>query len=71
MESVNQSPVVALNASEPGTTESAKSEPGCCGGAAPQGSGACCDLDAKAKAQGRSGCGCSAAAEAAPRKGCC
>src|SRR5690606_36544005 len=33
---------------------------GCCGGPAPQVSGACCVADADAKAAGRSGCGCGA-----------
>lgn len=45
---------------------------GCCGGAAPAGSDACCVLDATAKSEGRSGCGCaSTARDVAPRKGCC
>lgn len=49
-------------------------DPGCCGGAAPTGSGACCALDAEVKQSGGTGCGCSskAAPAAAPaRKGCC
>ncbi|MBC3919221.1 NAD(P)-binding domain-containing protein [Undibacterium sp. CY18W] len=32
---------------------------GCCGGAAPTGSNACCVLDADEKAKGNAGCGCS------------
>ncbi len=34
---------------------------GCCGGEAPNGSGACCALDAEVKSGGGIGCGCGAA----------
>jgi hypothetical protein len=46
---------------------------GCCGGAAPQGSDACCALDADIKSTGGSGCGCApkAAGGARRRGGCC
>lgn len=48
---------------------------GCCGGAAPEGTNACCARDAEVKATGGSGCGCgSGAASRKPapaRSGCC
>lgn len=45
--------------------------PGCCGGAPPEGSDACCKRDAEAKAEGRAGCGCSPPATAAAKGSCC
>jgi hypothetical protein len=46
---------------------------GCCGGAAPEGAGACCALDAEVKSAGGSGCGCApkAVSSAPASKGCC
>jgi hypothetical protein len=46
---------------------------GCCGGAAPEGAGACCALDAEIKSTGGSGCGCGPRAASATRQkgGCC
>jgi hypothetical protein len=41
---------------------------GCCGGPAPQASGACCADDAAAKANGEPGCGCGPAAPATARE---
>ena len=56
-------------------TEAARdnqTQAGCCGGAAPRGSDACCALDAGIKSKGGSGCGCSArAANGARQKGGC
>jgi hypothetical protein len=56
------------------TDTTVPSAAGCCGGAAPEGTGACCARDAEVKATGGSGCGCSAQASPAPtaaRSGCC
>jgi hypothetical protein len=49
---------------------------GCCGGPAPEGTGACCARDAEVKAGGGSGCGCGSAPATTPkpapgRSGCC
>jgi hypothetical protein len=44
---------------------------GCCGGAAPAGSNACCVLDAEEKANGNAGCGCNMANSAAPKGAAC
>ncbi len=44
---------------------------GCCGGAAPKDSNACCALDAQTKASGGTGCGCNPAGSAMTKKGCC
>lgn len=46
-------------------------ETGCCGGAAGEGSDACCALDAKVKARGGSGCGCAPRDASGAQKGCC
>ncbi len=43
---------------------------GCCGGAAPKGSNACCALDAQVKSAGGSGCGC-ASDKPAKKTSCC
>jgi RNA polymerase sigma-70 factor (ECF subfamily) len=73
------------NTNEANTLETTTSTPaevaatGCCGGAAPKDSSACCALDAEVKATGGSGCGCGAKAAAAAaaatptvtNKGCC
>ena len=49
-----------------------RSETGCCGGPAPDGSDACCVRDAEAKAGGAAGCGCGAKSTApAPAAACC
>lgn len=57
----------------PNDTNPTTAPSGCCGGAAPKDSGACCALDAEVKQGGGTGCGCGAkpAAAAAPKKGCC
>ncbi len=44
---------------------------GCCGGAPPEGVGACCLQDADAKAAGKAGCGCSPSARPVAVAGCC
>jgi hypothetical protein len=46
----------------------------CCGGPAPDGTGACCAQDAAVKSTGGAGCGCGAtapAAAASKKTGCC
>ena len=50
-----------------------EADSGCCGGAAPEGTDACCALDAEVKSTGGSGCGCApkTAAATAKKKGCC
>jgi thioredoxin reductase len=53
----NASPVI-------GSVESAS---GCCGGPAPDETGACCVRDAEAKSEGRSGCGCGSTATTVER----
>lgn len=54
------------------TTTTSPAATGCCGGAAPKDSGACCALDAEVKQSGGTGCGCGSKAAAAPaKKGCC
>ena len=55
-----------------GTNTERAPESGCCGGAAPEGSNACCALDAEVKSTGGSGCGCASKPKAATaKKGCC
>jgi hypothetical protein len=44
---------------------------GCCGGAAPSASSACCALDAEIQATGGKGCGCAAKSASPTRKSCC
>lgn len=53
--------------------EASPPKAGCCGGAAPTGTDACCALDAEVKSAGGSGCGCAtkATSGAPARKGCC
>ena len=46
-------------------------ETGCCGGAAGEGSDACCVLDAKIKSRGGSGCGCAPRGAGGTTGGCC
>jgi RNA polymerase sigma-70 factor (ECF subfamily) len=62
------------NTNQAKTTESTNTQPAapsaCCGGPAPQSSGACCALDAEVKATGGSGCGC-ASKTTTTKKGCC
>jgi RNA polymerase sigma-70 factor (ECF subfamily) len=62
------------NTNQAKPTESTNTEraatTGCCGGPAPQSSGACCALDAEVKATGGSGCGC-ASKTTTTKKGCC
>ncbi|HEY6561784.1 MAG TPA: sigma-70 family RNA polymerase sigma factor [Polyangiaceae bacterium] len=53
------------------TNDEQAASTGCCGGAAPKGSSACCALDAEVKATGGSGCGCAGKAAASAKKGCC
>lgn len=53
------------------TTDNQSEAAGCCGGAAPSGSDACCALDAEVKATGGSGCGCASKAPSTTKKGCC
>jgi SAM-dependent methyltransferase len=55
-----------IEARKPG---GAPAEAACCGGTAPEGSGACCALDAEVKAGGGAGCGCSGTS--AKQAGCC
>ena len=64
----NETPSAAPDASP-----SKEAQSGCCGGAAPQGTEACCALDANIKATGGSGCGCTprGANGARKRGGCC
>lgn len=55
-----------------GTPETSTAETkreGCCGGAAPAGTDACCARDAEVKSAGGSGCGC--APKAKSGGGCC
>lgn len=59
----------AKNTENPTTT--INQETGCCGGAAPKDSGACCALDAEVKASGGAGCGCGTKAATPAKKGCC
>jgi hypothetical protein len=54
------------------TTEQPASSTTCCGGPAPQGTNACCVLDAEAKSIGAAGCGCgSTPAKSAKKTACC
>ena len=46
-------------------------ETGCCGGAAGEGSDACCALDATIKSRGGSGCGCAPKGAGRVQGGCC
>jgi hypothetical protein len=49
------------------------SQTGCCGGPAPETSGACCALDAEVEAMGGQGCGCAPKSPKEPtaRTSCC
>jgi RNA polymerase sigma-70 factor (ECF subfamily) len=53
------------------TTTTTEASTGCCGGAAPKDSGACCALDAEVKATGGAGCGCGPKTATPAKKGCC
>ena len=46
-------------------------ETGCCGGAAAEGTDACCALDATIKSRGGSGCGCAPKGAGRAQGGCC
>ena len=65
---------MGMNANQAKTAEptntQAPATTSCCGGPAPQSSGACCALDAEVKSTGGSGCGC-ARKTATNKKGCC
>jgi len=50
---------------------SAPKASGCCGGAAPSGTEACCALDAEVKASGGTTCGCGTPAATPKAAGCC
>lgn len=67
--------MIMKNENESKTPETQASNPsgasGCCGGAAPTSSDACCALDAEVKATGGSGCGCNSKATSSAKKGCC
>ena len=49
------------------TGASAAEKTGCCGGPPPEGTDACCSLDATVKSKGGAGCGCGTSA----KKSCC
>lgn len=63
-----------MTTSEPTAVEPTPPAPepprGCCGGPAPEETGACCVRDAEVKAKGGSGCGCRSEPEVS-RKSCC
>lgn len=59
-------------ATEFDTLKAEGAQTGCCGGAAPKGTDACCALDAELQASGGSGCGCTQkSASGSKRKGGC
>jgi RNA polymerase sigma-70 factor, ECF subfamily len=73
-DSMGMTNTIETNETETTTSTTSPAATGCCGGAAPKDSGACCALDAEVKQSGGTGCGCSSKAASAPapaKKGCC
>lgn len=66
---VRSLPPVDSGPADPGVAALAPTS--CCGGPAPDGTDACCALDAETKAHGGSGCGCGTAAPTPKASGCC